>query len=308
MVNPRKKICLLVCGSIPGLENQKIAAWLNNLPELNIIAAVESFLVFNKNSANIGPAVWLKLAAAIKQKLNHFNGFVVLHDLDQILFTSAALSFLLPKISRPVVFASSQGLSPASSRLETKTNLINAAQVASLNFNEVGLIFGNRLLRANQAEQDEPDKFRVPESGLLGRIDFSIRIFEKALFKAEGKTKSLNQLNDNLALVYAQPLLTSPAIIRQSLKKAGLIINLADYQKIPEAILAALPQISRELPVVLWWPQGNAASLLTKNIILINNLTWPTAVVKLMWALGQTNKVQKIKDLLTTNIAGEFLN
>ena len=46
--------------------------------------------------------------------------------------------------------------------------------------------------------------------------------------------------------------------------------------------------------------------LLALGVIPLEDMIPETALVKLMWVLGQTQDVEEAKKLLTTNIAGEF--
>jgi glutamyl-tRNA(Gln) amidotransferase subunit D len=46
--------------------------------------------------------------------------------------------------------------------------------------------------------------------------------------------------------------------------------------------------------------------LLNLGVIPLDDLFPETGLVKLMWSLGQTNDSEKAKQLLKTNIAGEF--
>ena len=46
--------------------------------------------------------------------------------------------------------------------------------------------------------------------------------------------------------------------------------------------------------------------LLNLGVIACDDMFPETALVKLMWTLGQTSDPEEAKSLLTTNIAGEF--
>jgi len=46
--------------------------------------------------------------------------------------------------------------------------------------------------------------------------------------------------------------------------------------------------------------------LLTLGVIPLEDMLPETALVKLMWALGQTDNVEEAKTLLTTNIANDI--
>ncbi len=99
MIQPRKKICLLVCSSLPSLQNDKLNELLKKVPELSIIADVKPFFVFGKSSVNITPEVWVSLAEEIKQKINNYDGFVIIHGVGNLLYTSSAISFLLQNLA-----------------------------------------------------------------------------------------------------------------------------------------------------------------------------------------------------------------
>jgi L-asparaginase len=306
----RSKICLLINGSIPNLRAKNLAQWLAQLPELNIIAEVEPILISNKPSTELAPDVWLKLAQEIYRRLKKFDGFVVLHDLDNVLYTGAALSFLIKNLNKPIIITGGPALQNHQNELETKANLINAAQVASSAINEVGLIFGNRLLRANQAEQELPlslNKFSASENGILGRVDFSLRIFEHSAQKSSGRTSLSNKLNPDVVTIAIQPNLNAKTLHQQIGKSAGAVIDASAYEHIPERLQTLLGTIGHQTVVVLWWPGQLQPHLTPKNIIVVTDMTLPTTVVKLMWALGQTDATKKIKQLLQQNIAGELL-
>jgi glutamyl-tRNA(Gln) amidotransferase subunit D len=46
--------------------------------------------------------------------------------------------------------------------------------------------------------------------------------------------------------------------------------------------------------------------LLALGVIPLEDMLAETAIVKLMWVLGQTDNIEEAKELLITNVAGEF--
>ena len=309
MVSPVKKIAVLLGSGLPGFKPEALADWLGQMPELNIIAKVEPVFIFGKNAVDTGPAVWLKLAEEIKKRLNQYDGFVVLHGIDNLLYTSSALSFLLQNLDKPVIFTGSQQ-SVKNKQPGLRANLINAVQVAAFNFSDVGLIFGNRLLRANQASWvgfDSLNIFAGPESAVVGRIDFSIRIFDRLTLKPKGQIKSYNKLNTNIEIVEIQPILNLKTLARQLVDRDGIVVNAGFCQNLPEDLVFLFEKVTQDVPVVIWSQTITSAVLGPKNLILVNNLTWPTTVTKLTWALAQTKNLKKIKELMEKNIAGEII-
>jgi len=310
----RKKICLLICNSIPGLQPDKLKDWLAQMPELGIIADIEPIFVFGKNAADVNHDTWSKLADIIFKRLESCAGFVVLHGLDNLLFTTSALSFMLQSLSKPVIFTGSQNISNNSNdskNLGIKANLINAIQVATSGVGEVGLMFGNRLLRANQATRaygESLNLFTAPENAVLGRIDFSIRIFERLVYPHSDKVKFFRQLNKKIEVINLSAVIDFDCLKKKLSGRDGVIINTGDYQGLPEDLVYTLSHSAKNMPVIIWSKEIRPSVLSPKNFLIINNMTWHATLVKFMWALSQGKGVAKVKELMAQSISGEIIS
>ncbi|MBI3290929.1 asparaginase [Candidatus Falkowbacteria bacterium] len=307
MVTSSKKVYIMVCSESLALRNKD---WLSQMPELGIIALVEPVFVFEERSSDITPEVWIKLAEEIHQRTDKASGFVVIHGLDNLLYTSSALSILLQNLTKPIVFTGAQAELPTIKRFDIRANLINAVQAATFDFTEVALMFGNRLLRANQAVRTNDQSlnlFTVPVNSVLGRIDFSIRIFDKIAARNKGKTKLFGQLSNRVEIIEINPVLNLRNLTKKLIDRDGIIINAAKYQNIPHDLMFLLEKITTDMPVVIWSEQITDFVLTPKNIILINNMTWESAVIKFSWALTQSKNLKKIKELMNKDIAGEIV-
>ncbi|MAF13638.1 MAG: hypothetical protein CMI53_01965 [Parcubacteria group bacterium] len=301
-----KKIYLMIASNPQGIDEKKL---LSSMPELGIIANVEPVFIFKNQAADVTPPVWLKLAKEIYQRKDKASGFVILHGLDNLLYTSSALSFLLQNISKPIIFTGVL-LDQQKKQFDIKANLINAAQATRYNLNEVCLMFGNRLLRANQASRASEQSlniFTTPQSGILGRIDFSIRIFETAILKSKGKTKLFGKLNSRIAIVDISPAMDLKYLAKQFVDKDGMIIDASVYQNLPSDLILFLEKNKSNKPIVIWSQQLSDSVLAPHNVILINNLTWETTVTKFMWALAQGKSIKKVKNLMHKDMAGEII-
>ena len=79
------------------------------LPELNDIAEIATFSVFNIGSSNIKLSNWLELVCLInKLSKENFDGFVVTHGTDTMEETAFFANLTL-KTEKPVVFTGSMG-------------------------------------------------------------------------------------------------------------------------------------------------------------------------------------------------------
>lgn len=102
------------------------------------------------NSSDVAPPFWYALANTIRAHADRCRGFIVIHGTDTLAYTGSALSFLQPAGDRPVmVTGASRPLGEADS--DAAQNLLNALRViATTSTTETGIIFGDRLLRANR--------------------------------------------------------------------------------------------------------------------------------------------------------------
>ncbi len=133
-----------------------------------------------KDSSNIDPDVWIRMAEIIENSYNDFDGFVILHGTDTMAYSASALSFMLENLSKPVVLTGSQ-LPIGLLRTDGRENLITAIEIAAAMENdmpavpEVCIYFDNKLTRGNRTTKlnaehfdafDSPNYLPLAEVGL----------------------------------------------------------------------------------------------------------------------------------------------
>ncbi|WP_070988172.1 asparaginase [Halofilum ochraceum] len=103
------------------------------------------------NSSDVTPPLWYALANTIRAHADRCRGFVVIHGTDTLAYTGSALSFLQPAGNQPVIVTgASRPLGEPGS--DAPANLLNSLRViAAAVTSETGIVFGDRLLRANRA-------------------------------------------------------------------------------------------------------------------------------------------------------------
>lgn len=284
--------------------------WFSQMPEINILADIEPVVIFDQPSADITTTIWERLAAEIFARLKSVDGFVVYHDVDNILFSSAAVSLMLANLTKPVIFTGGHYVGGSDRKLEVKANLINAVQAAGYQYSEVGLMFGNRLIRANQAIRSNDESlnlFTANSSALLGRIDFSIRIADKLVAKNKGVTKLTKGLDNNIEVMTLSPILNLRALAKKVADRHAIIIDASGYLNLPQDLMFFLEKITADIPVVIWTDKIKNQVIVPKNLIVVSDLTWSTAVIKLMWSLGQVKNISKIRELMAKDLAGEII-
>ncbi|MEZ4315998.1 MAG: type I asparaginase [Myxococcota bacterium] len=118
------------------------------------------------DSANMWPADWVRIAAEIVRLYDDYDGFVVLHGTDTMVYTASALSYLLRGLAKPVVMTGAQ-LSLQDVRSDGREQIVTAMLLATMPIPEVSLYFGQRLFRGNRAQKIHNHDFVAFASGNL---------------------------------------------------------------------------------------------------------------------------------------------
>lgn len=137
------------------------------------------------DSTNMQPSEWVIMAQRIAKNFAQYDAFVVLHGTDTMAWTSSALSFLLPGVSKPVTVTGSQ--LPLFS--ETKPdgppyqllyntdavrNVLGAIRFFTMDVPEVTLYFADQLFRGNRVVKSNSSQFTAfsspnyPTLGVFG--------------------------------------------------------------------------------------------------------------------------------------------
>lgn len=303
MASVRKKIFVLVLSSLPGFSREDLKS---HLSELQIISDLELIELSGQPAAEFGPERWLELAKRIHQMQDQAIGFVVVCGLDNILFASAAISFMINPVLCPIVFTGSSGFFSDDKKMEVRGNLINSVQIAKSGIKEVCIMFGNRLLRANQSSFSQEvslNVFNAPEKATLGRIDFSVRLNELYQSFKGPKIKTVLDLFNNISFL-SLPLRPNLEIDRLDFE--ALVINAGRQQQLPERVFEKLEEIAKTKPIMIYSKKVGDDLVIPDNVILARNLTFESAVSKFMWILSQGRQSAKVKEMMAKNLAGEF--
>lgn len=133
-----KRILLLATGgtiatkaTAEGLTPQLTSAeLLAAIPEIAGAAQVETMQLFNLDSTNVAPDHWLRIAAAIEENYDRYDGFVITHGTDTMAYTAAALSYLIQRSLKPIVLTGAQQ-SIGNRETDARRNLFDAVLAAA---------------------------------------------------------------------------------------------------------------------------------------------------------------------------------
>lgn len=327
----RSKICLFFCGgsTLIGRKGQSIEVhtradikpWLAEVPELSILADLESVFVFGGESETVPPEIWSFLAKEIKKRYSSFDGFVITHDFDSIVYTGAALSFMLRNLGKPVVLTGSQDTVETPAKASQKifdqfrqygirANLVNAAQVATMDLAEVGVIYGNVLLRATQARRLPSKAIDLTESpgSTLGKADFGVKLLEDRQLRRKTALIVRSEIEKNVFSLQLHPgldfrgnLELLPKNLKSVILRAtDIALSDSDYKFLNDFA------VQRKLPLFIV-PEADTRLPKLGYLIQVPPMLQEVALVKVMWALGQTKSIAQLRELMNENQANEFL-
>jgi len=89
------------------VNNKILNTWLTNFFEMSLLAEVTGECVFSGNGLDTNFTHWHQAAEFIHNNKNKYDGFIVLHSADNLVYASSYLSFVLAGLSKPVVLTSS---------------------------------------------------------------------------------------------------------------------------------------------------------------------------------------------------------
>ncbi|MBT0962393.1 asparaginase [Denitromonas sp. IR12] len=203
------------------------------------------------DSANLQPAHWRHIAEALLSRWADYAGFVVLHGTDTMAWSASALSFMLRGADKPVIFTGAQ-IPLLQPRSDAAGNLRAALEIAAGGaVREVGLLFGQRLLRGNRSRKLKSvafDAFDSPNCLPLADIGIDITVHRERLLAPAERRFTLPAFDaEAVAVLPVWPglparvvdaLLESPAV-------RGLILASYGVGNVPDADAALIDTLAR---------------------------------------------------------------
>jgi L-asparaginase len=148
------------------------------VPELAELARIETRILCNLDSSDLGPEEWSGLVAEIAAARATHDGIVIIHGTDTMAYSASALSFALDGLDRPVVLTGSQR--PLGEiRTDARRNLVDAVDLATRDIPEVGICFDGALLRGNRATKGDAwsyGAFASPGCRPLARLGLDVEV------------------------------------------------------------------------------------------------------------------------------------
>lgn len=313
--------------------------FIQMLPELESVANLKAEKVMGIMSEDLAPEDWQLMAKRIAKELNddEVSGVVVTQGTDTLHFSTAAMSFFLRNLSKPVVFTAAQrsidrGSSDAFFNLLCAVNAAakfdGAAVVTCMHgTSDDNCCILNRGTKVRKMHTSRRDAFRPVNELPLAKIyeDGKIEILNNNYEKRNEKKVVVNdKFESKTALVYVYPGIDAEIFdIYLKKKYKGIVIAGTGLGHIPtfnpkHSLIKKIKElIENGIPVVIA-PQaiyGRVHPYVYTNLrklsmefdcIFAEDMLPEVAYIKLAWVLGHTSKPEEIKKMMLTNYAGEI--
>jgi L-asparaginase len=296
---------------------------LQEIPELARIADITIANPFYLDSSSMSHRHWCLLAKCISDSYHQYDGFVVLHGTDTMAYTASALSFALRPLTKPVILTGSQ-VPLTTLRSDAHRNLINAVEIATMDFAEVAICFDDRLFRGNRASKmsiGDFDAFASPNLPALAQIGLQIRFSDKV--RPKGTTfHNTARFDSRVSILKLFPGM-NPALpevlLEQDIK--GLLIEgfgsgnfpiIGDQSIVPflekalakGIIIAVCSQAPFDSIDLSKYESGRIAASL--GILSAGSMTIEASITKMMYLLAHQHQPEMVRSQFVTDLAGEL--
>jgi len=310
-------------GLTPTIKPREMLNYLKNIDEF---CEIDTFQLLNIDSTNIQPEHWLDIVIFIKEKYNFYDGFVITHGTYTFAYTSAALSYLIQNINKPIVLTGSQ--KPINvDTTDARKNLKDAIRYAvEDDAKGVHIVFDGKVIIGTRARKTRTKSFNAFES-----INFPYAAFiddeRIAHYIQEIKTKNTPKFYENLYpnifLLKLAPGMDPDVIDYIGKKYEGVVIESYGSGGLPfedrRNFLEKLSDLTSKGKIVVISTQVaeegsdlNSYEVGLKTvkkyqILQAYDMTVEAAMTKLMWIMGRTKEYSEVKSLFYNKINSDIM-
>ncbi len=282
---------------------------------------IESLDLLNVDSTLMQPEDWVTIGRAVFEAFGEYDGIVITHGTDTLAYTSSALSFIVRNPPVPVVLTGSM-LPITEPGSDAPRNLRTAVTFARSGIPGVYVAFmdkvilGTRASKVNSLGLNAFQSINYPDIAYVKGEKLIVR--EHPKFPG-GEPSFDPRLNPNVADVRLTPGFSPEAFLALSNAVDGILIEGYGAGGIPyrgRDLLSAVSSVSKGKPVLMTTQAVYGGVDLTRyevgrraleaGVIPTGDMTKEAALTKLMWAIGHTSDVEKIREIICRNVAGEI--
>lgn len=313
-------------GVQPALSTSEL---VNAVPELRDIANIEARVLFSIFSENMKVEHWQKLASVVEEEINKgADGVIIPHGTDTIGYTAAALSFMLDKVSKPVVLVGSQRSSdrPSTDAIGNLTACArfcvdgNRAGVFVLMHDTLGddsfaVHCGTRVRKMHTSRRDAFSSINAPIVAHMD-LDGKIKLTNDGRPVSDDKVQARTDMEKRCILLQYFPGMDPEVFEDIMLKSKGVVISGSGLGHVNEDMIPLIKKVCDAGTIVVITSQclggttnlnvyNNGRNMLVAGAISVGDMLPETAYVKLMWVLANSKDRDEAEKMMMSPLAGE---
>lgn len=303
-----------------------------SVPELADICNLETEKLYGVFSENMGPEQWIGTARAIGREIERgVEGIVIGHGTDTMHHTAGILSFMVQQSPVPIVMVGSQRSSDRPSS-DAALNLMHSVKTAAESdiaevmvcmfgptSDEYGLL--HRGTRVRKMHSSYRSTFRTISDVPLAMVSREKITPLRDDYKRRRQDKNVvvnTAFEEKVSIVYYYPNM-KPDIIDALIDNGyrGIIIAGTGLGHVNKPLYPSLKRAHEKNIAVymtvqtLWgyvqmYVYDTGRDMMELGVVPGANMLPEVAYVKLGWALGQTDDLARVREIMMTPVAGEI--
>ena len=299
-------------GLIPELQAGEI---LKNVPEVFTYCEPSAIQIYNIDSTNVTPDHWVKLATAIRDNYDDYDGFVVCHGTDTMSYTAAMISYMVQHSPKPIVFTGSQkpiDKEDTDGRINLRDSFLYAASDLA---SDVVIVFQGKVIAGTKAK-----KVRTKSYNAFTSVDFPNlavirdgRIIQYITTPKQEKPEFFLELNEKVALLTLTPGVKAEILNTFFQYHDAVVLSGYGTGGIPEGEYYGFYEV-----IESWERKGKTLVVTTQvqqegsdmNVYRVGrglknrfdllesySMTYESIITKLMWILAITKNDDEVREL-----------
>lgn len=299
-----------------------VSELLSFIPEVKDICTITGKMIMNIDSTNMTPNCWVKIAKTVEENYDDYDGFVITHGTDTMAYSSAALTYMLNGLNKPVVLTGSQ-YSIEERCTDALQNLSDAIHFATEEISGVFIAFDGKLIcgtRAVKVKTKSYDAFESVNFPYVAEVKHDRIKYNKYIskyFKPSSDMLMLrNQICDNISVLKIFPGMDTEIFDFVRSRYKGVIIEsfgiggvpfenrditsqirkmtdlgiavVVTTQCLQEGVDLGIYEVGKKLPA--------------DKIIYASDMNTEALVTKLMCALGMSEDLAEVKRFIEAPI------
>lgn len=318
---------------------------ISMFPDLSELANLESRLISNMFSEDMGFAHYKKIAKEIEKEMKKdIAGIILPHGTDTMHYSAAALSFMIENPKIPIILVGSQRSTDRGSS-DAAMNLISAMEfITKTDFAGIGICMHESMnddycvilpaCKTRKLHTSRRDAFKPVNDTPIARINYKAREIEfikkdHQKRNSSGRTVFRPNIDERVALIKTHPNIKAGLFdYFRKTRIRGLVIEGTGLGQLPigtpNELCIENPEIKKSLEkliksgcIVVMTSQcifgrmqmhvyDNAVELVKMGVIPSEDMLAETAFIKLAWLLGNYKNKWEVRKLMQENLRGEI--